>query len=140
MRTALKRLSSAQRSMAMRAPTVPDETRARMMLDARYGERLGQKGIRGFDLVRALCLARWGHTAGFINEEETWNVMMPLAQQARKTFASWEEYGTSYLVGRRFWSPEDDEHEDAEKMYKELLAPGGSWSQSKWETDLTPKP
>ena len=134
------KMTPAQRKELLASPRLRADARHEIKLEATYGEKLGDKGIKGFDLARSMCLARWGYTAGLLSEEEAWQAIMLAAQDSQRIFDSWEEFGTSYLVGRRFWSPTDSGHDEAKKMYETLLAPDGSWTHCKWEIDLTPKP
>ena len=56
--------------------------------------------VIAWDLVRIANLGRWAFHAGYLSEEEMWQVMQVAADAAREHFASWEEYGRSFAMGR----------------------------------------
>jgi hypothetical protein len=68
-------------------------------------EELEGKSLTGWDLSRLISLARWGVAAGYLEEDEAWDWIMPAAVEIQQTYVSWEDLGESYLLGREFWSP-----------------------------------
>lgn len=140
LRGRLGRMTAAQRK-ALPAKLEPtSELRHRVLLQFAHGETLGDKGIKGFDLVRCMTLVRWGYTAKILTEEEAWMLIMPLAEETQETFSSWSQLGTSYLAGREFWSPGDKHQKKAHEVSDALLSSGGTWTRYEWRLDLKPKP
>ncbi len=70
----------------------------------RYYKQLGRKSLYGWDYSRAICLCRWAYIAGYIDEKEAWERIMPMATLLQEKFDSWEDLGRNYLIGRQFWS------------------------------------
>jgi len=105
----------------------------------KYYKQLGNKGLKGWDFARYICLCRWGYHAGFLNEQEAWGKIMPVAMDLQKTFDSWEDLGKNYLIGRSYWSYEEQE-EDGYKIqdaFQRLVDMKSSpWNIYKWDMDL----
>lgn len=72
--------------------------------------------IVGWDLTRAVFIARGGHTAGYISEEQAWSMLTEGLRLARRHYRNWQQLGEAYLVGHAFWSAED--LSDLEKQSK----------------------
>ena len=68
-----------------------------------YCPTFGDRGIRGWDLVRAICLCRWGAKVGYITEDEAYAHMLPIARLVQKTYSGWNQMSSEYLIGRKFW-------------------------------------
>lgn len=69
-------------------------------------QSLGDKGILAWDYCRYIALCRWGYLAEYLDEEGVLELIMPIARMMQKTFASWDEIGENYMLGREFWDPE----------------------------------
>lgn len=105
-----------------------------------YYESLGDKSILGWDLSRYLCLCRWGYLCGWLDEEEAWELMIPVARRLQETFDSWEDLGQNYLIGRQYWSLKHTQ-EDGE-LYEEAFdrlceMPSSPWNRYPWDLDLS---
>lgn len=104
-----------------------------------YYEKLGSKGILGWDMSRYICLCRWGYLVGYISEEEAWQKIMPVARGLQKAFDSWEDLGRNYLIGRKFWSYKHtkDRKDALEDAYQRLVDMKSSpWNLYPWDMDL----
>lgn len=87
-----------------------------------------------WDLVRVVNLARWAYLCGYISEEEMWQVMGTAADIAHEHFASWKEYGLSFVFGRGVWHGEPADSETAYEIVSTLLEKDESpWQQSAWK-------
>lgn len=64
---------------------------------------LARCGIRAFDIGRYAFLCRCGVSVNFLTEEEAWHYLKPIGKLAQTLFISWQEYATSYVVGRCIW-------------------------------------
>ena len=105
------------------------------MLDNGYctEDELPQTAL-AWDLVRVVNLARWAYLCGYISEEEMWQVMGTAADIAHEHFASWEEYGLSFVFGRGVWHGEPADSETAYEIVSTLLEKDESpWMQSAWK-------
>ncbi|WP_426357542.1 DUF1266 domain-containing protein [Pseudocolwellia sp. HL-MZ19] len=72
-----------------------------------WGERhktyLARCGIRAFDIGRYAFLCRCGVTVGLITEDEAWYYLARIGKVAQPLFTNWQEFATSYIVGRCVW-------------------------------------
>ena len=62
-----------------------------------------------WDLVRIANLGRWAFHCGYLSEAEMWQVMQVAADAAHGHFASWEEYGLSFTLGRGVWHGDEED-------------------------------
>lgn len=91
------------------------------------------KTVLGWDLVRAVNVARWTFLCGYIGEDEMWQAMQDAVDMAKRTFCSWEEYGLSFAVGRGVWRGDTDDYETAYEVVAVLLGQEESpWRQVEW--------
>ena len=108
-------------------------------LARRYHRSLAGKSILGWDLIRYIMLCRWGYLVGFLSEDEAWGRIMPAALRLQKTFSSWEELQSNYLIGRMFWSVQQSETsgDRFKSVYDQLLADKTSpWNVNAWNMNL----
>ena len=71
------------------------------------------RGTRAYDLGRAVTVARVAFGAGHLKREEALALVRMAAFLAARSFASWRQFATSYLLGRAFWGGVDDPSFDA---------------------------
>lgn len=105
--------------------------------------RLGPKSLLGWDFSRYICLCRWGYAAGYLKEGEAWARIAPAASTLRYSFTSWRELGENYLIGRQFWSPEEQFRSGnlVRVAFDRLLSdPNSPWNRIPWHLDLGPPP
>ena len=89
--------------------------------------------VIAWDLVRIANLGRWALHAGYLSEEEMWQVMQVAADTAREHFSSWEEYGRSFAFGRGVWHGDEEDCQTAWEIVTELLEEETSpWRQIPW--------
>ena len=89
--------------------------------------------VIAWDLVRIANLGRWAFHAGYLSEEEMWQVMQVAADAAREHFASWEEYGRSFAMGRGVWHGDEEDCQTAWEIVSVLLEEETSpWRQIPW--------
>lgn len=89
--------------------------------------------VIAWDLVRIANLGRWALHAGYLSEEEMWQVMQVTAGAARECFSSWEEYGRSFAFGRGVWHGDEEDCQTAWEIVTALLEEETSpWRQIPW--------
>jgi Protein of unknown function (DUF1266) len=107
---------------------------------------LGKKGILAWDLVRYIAVCRWGYLAGYLSETEAWDHIMPAALRLQRTFASWQDLQSDFLIGREYWSLQETQLKGARfhAIYDRLLEdPSSPWNTNPWAMNLnvaTPLP
>lgn len=63
--------------------------------------------IAAWDASRAVQVTRLAVDAGLVPEQEAWAGLHEAVALSRTHHTSWEDYGTSFLVGRAFWVARD---------------------------------
>jgi len=87
----------------------------------------GDVGIKAWDWFRMIHLAEWGYIAGYLEFEEVYMFVKPVAQRLRDTFTSWDEATENYMDGYAYWSRTDVSKENTSykqrlKIYEDLKA------------------
>jgi ankyrin repeat protein len=91
-----------------------------------------------FDLCYCVRLVSYGAAAGYLNSDEAWPLLAPVAQMAQQNFGSWEEFGENFLDGREIVKKERDPVLAAcVKMLCNPKDPNSPWNECPWDTDLT---
>jgi hypothetical protein len=122
-------------TLAQRHPQTLNE----LQIARKNHELLGQKGILAWDLVRYIALCRWGYLTGYLSENEAWDRIMPAALRLQKTFDSWQDLQSNYLIGREYWSLTQTQTNGARyrAIYERFLQdPGSTWNTNPWDMDL----
>lgn len=89
--------------------------------------------VIAWDLVRIANLGRWAYHCGYLSEGDMWQVMQVAADAAREHFASWEEYGRSFAMGRGVWHGDEEDCQTAWEIVSALLEEETSpWRQIPW--------
>lgn len=116
--------------------STPDKVEQARAIRASYQKWKDRSGL-AFDLVRYANLVDNGFCAHYLGEEESWNLLLPMAKKAQESFASWQELGDNFLDGRAMWN--DGQRDDGYAELVQLLAnpkdPASPWSIA-WNTDL----
>lgn len=71
--------------------------------------RTGAHGIEAWDLGRCITILRWSAGTGLITEDTARSEIQPLAERIKKSYLSWEDYMTHYIMGRGFFGLTDSE-------------------------------
>jgi hypothetical protein len=136
-------LSKEERSNVMTNLTERGKSVHRIQFVLANSEKLGERGILGWDLTRLVSLCRWGYVAGYVTEEQAWQHIMGAAHRLQNKFESWEDLGTNYLLGREFWSEKETQKsgEGMRKAYEKLTTDADSpWKLCPWQLDLNKPP
>lgn len=65
--------------------------------------RTGAHGIEAWDLGRCITILRWSAGTGLITEDTARSEIQPLVERIKKSYVSWEDYMTHYIMGRGFF-------------------------------------
>lgn len=92
------------------------------------------RGTRAYDLGRAVVVSRVAFGAGYLGREEALAMIRLAAFAAARSFASWRQFATSYLLGRAMWGGvEDSSFEPMVRITEELLGnPRSPWLRFGW--------
>lgn len=96
------------------------------------------RGTRAYDLGRAVTVARVAFGADYLKREEAFTLVRMAAFLAARSFASWRQFATSYLLGRALWGGVDDPSFDAMVRIADELQrnPRSPWVRHGWFGDL----
>lgn len=97
-------------------------------------EENGEKAIAGWDLGRAMNLFGWYYVAGYYTREEALEQSLVLGKHIQSTFASWDEFTESYLLGYEYWAEESSDERRA--VYEEIKAAPDSPYNLDWNMPL----
>ncbi|MES9603708.1 MULTISPECIES: DUF1266 domain-containing protein [Actinomadura] len=94
------------------------------------------ESVFGYDLGRAVNMARWGLNAGYCDAEEAEKCVLTAGHRAHQTYASWQEFSAGYVLGRmlRFDEGEFGEWYERSLTGHRILAedPGSPWRRMAW--------
>jgi hypothetical protein len=127
---------------SLRTRVGSDKDRDQIDTVVKFAPRVGSRSILAWDLGRYVLVCGWGYRAGYLTEQEAWERIMPIARMAQKSFDSWHDFGSDYMIGRRFWSGGSDDFNDTmSEAYSYIVAdPASPWHRISWKLDLTPPP
>ncbi len=111
----------------------------KVLVVKKYYKELGDKSIMGWDYIRYVFLCRYAYTAGYITEEEAWQLIIPVAVKMQKTFDSWDDLSNNYMIGREFWSyrkAKDEELIFLQAFERLLNDPDSPWHVYPWDMRL----
>jgi hypothetical protein len=82
-----------------------------------------------------------GVGAAFMDEDDGWDAIRPIARRLQRTYSNWNELGQAYVQARRQWRkfPLDGSEDDTEMQrivdnIAELRH--GMWTRIDYDTDL----
>lgn len=122
------------------SPSTCEDSEIKSMYDIAklVHEKVGSKSLLAWDYGHIINVSRFSYTLGYITEEEAWTYMVPAAMTIQKTYGSWEEFGTHYILGRAYWMRDMNTNIAQESILKYLLNPVNKtpWTTIDWKTDL----
>lgn len=90
-------------------------------------------GTDAWDFGRIVFVARVCFTLGYITESQAWHYINEIVKLTKKKFNNWEDYATSYMLGRAMWSGDDGEWETVAGFAADALdAKESPWTKLKW--------
>ncbi len=81
-------------------------------------------------------VAGWCHVAGYLEEDEAWEWVLPAARRLQKSYGSWSELGNGYCLGRQFWNPSSSDGRCEQACSALLAKPSSPWRRLAWDLDL----
>lgn len=112
----------------------------RVELVKTYNETFAERALAAWDYSRYVSLARWGYASGYLNEQETWALILQAARHVQEQFSSWAEFAENYYAGFRFFSLRTWlEDNGLRYLYvQQLLHDEDSpWVRLPWDLDLS---
>ncbi len=100
----------------------------------KYKEQLGAKSLIAWDLCRIVSISRWAVLCDYLSEDEAWSRIMPAAKKLQRTFSSWDDLGTNYMIGRNFWRADVSSYDSIKQ--KLLTDSSSPWKRIPWNTPL----
>ena len=95
-------------------------------------------GFLGWDYAHYVALCRWGYAAAYLSEQDPWKRMDKVVPALQKAYASWEELGEVFCIGRERSNPVGD-HAETWKAFEKLRSDEASpWKTTSWDLKLTP--
>jgi hypothetical protein len=87
-----------------------------------------------WDLVRFVVLARLGVAADYMSDEESWELIRPIAHRLQHAYANWRPMAQAYLAARRQWRglPLDGSEDDEEMEV--IVANIARLHDSRWQS------
>ncbi len=77
---------------------------SRLYWVAEMKDKLGSHGIEAWDEGRVITWIRWSVGAGYISYDEAINLIVPIIDNIRQNYNSWDDYMAHYIAGRSFYS------------------------------------
>lgn len=94
-----------------------------------------KSGLLAWDLCRYVAICRWGFAAGLLTEVEAWELIEPVTKQLQKAYASWDELGTAFCIGREIFRP--GKNAETEAAFERLRTGEKSpWRTTGWNLKL----
>lgn len=92
---------------------------------------LKESSILAWDAARYVHLVRLSFIAGYLSDDQCWSEILKLAPLIEDRFSSWMEFSQSFLIGRTFWSGQDDPQ--VKSICERLLGhPASPWQFFDW--------
>ena len=93
--------------------------------------------LTAWDLGRYVSLVRWGHHAGYLNEDKLWKMLDRTCSRLQQTYTSWEHFAEHYILGRFFWNGKPEEQQMYFALEYLLDNEHSPWKMVPWNTDLS---
>ncbi|AIG26837.1 hypothetical protein BRLA_c025180 [Brevibacillus laterosporus LMG 15441] len=104
-----------------------------------YMDRLPLAGIAAWDWGRYAHLCRIGAFVGYLSDDEVLELVKHVARIAQQQYSSWQEFGTSFLIGRQFWwgqTTSESAVTMARFVRNLIIHPNSVWNRLDWNQPL----
>ncbi|MEC0372199.1 DUF1266 domain-containing protein [Paenibacillus chibensis] len=112
---------------------------AELTIVQHYHGLLPAAGVLAWDLGRAAFIGHLCMEFGLIDPEEAWPFLIHNASLLQQSYASWEEFGTAYIIGRQFWAKSLDPDQTEKHLgtiIGQMQDPNSPWAILPWELKL----
>ena len=120
-----------------------DDQQSDIQLALTHAHSIGPAGVLSWDLARCVPMLRNAYSLSWIGEEEVWKNLQTISIKLQKSYQSWEQAGTAYIVGRLFWAKgglsESTCHYYFSMLKRILINPEHAWNTIDWDTKLCEK-
>lgn len=114
-------------------PRADDPKRAIVRANRAQIERAG---LMAWDTGRLVAVVGWGTWAGYVTQQDAWQILLVAAARVQKLYDSWRAFGEAYELGRLFWSA-GAPHDGTRNAIAKLLGdPSSPWMTLPWTLDL----
>ena len=109
------------------------DSRKNLQLIGGTTDIVGARSLLAWDFGRGIMLSTSGFAVGYLTEQEAWSYMKSFGDEIGKHYASWQDYGLNYLIGRVFWAEDKASYFDGtEDALRWLYSREGAWSVAPW--------
>ena len=97
---------------------------------------LRQSPLLAFDAARAVMLARAGLMLQWLEPAEVWPYLVDVARDVQRSYGSWQDYGTDFVLSRNFWAG-NGQADIFDEVVTALVEDASSpWQRLPWSTPL----
>ncbi len=98
--------------------------------------QIARAGLMAWDTGRLVAVVGWGAWAGYVTQEDAWQILLVAAARVQKTYDSWRAYADGYELGRHFWSSGAEDEGVRNALAKLLEDSNSPWTNLPWNLDL----
>lgn len=98
--------------------------------------QIERAGLLAWDTGRVVAVVGWGAWAGYVSENDAWQILLVAAARVQKAYDSWQAFGQAYELGRLFWSGGKPNDATAKALAKLTSDPKSPWLTLPWTLDL----
>jgi ankyrin repeat protein len=112
------------------------------ILDSLASASSQSREVYAWHLCHCISLTKYGFTVGFLNRDESWQKIMPIAKLIQRDFHSWEDLAQNYMAIDKIREEQSPKTIERYRFVYELLSnkndPNSPWNINPWNTPLTP--
>ena len=111
---------------------VEPRTLHRMRVVKHYDCVLNGSGITAWDLARVVSVIRMGVTAGYVEEDEAWDMIYHEADAAQQIYENWYQFAQEYMIGRQYTMRNLDDIKGLDYLghvHQLLVQPDSPWQR-----------
>jgi len=116
-----------------------DLERVLSAMDEKIKNNKDSKSNLAWDMSLYICICRWGYLAGYLSDDEAWQLIMPKAKRIQQEFTSWNEFAENYMQGRKGW--DQNAYERDKELFERAIRrlnqnKRSPWNEYAWNTLL----